>query len=174
MGILLGLGIALCIFVGMAFFIIAFIGGKVFSSEKSPLQIGEAAPGFSLPSLSGQVISLEDLRGKSVLLNFWTSSCQPCIAEMPLLEATSQKHEDLIVIGVNIGDSPAKVENFVAAEHLNFMILLDKDDGVSKDYLLTGFPTSVFINKDGIIQSYIVGELSIKVLEENLALIGID
>ncbi len=172
-GILLGLSIALCLFVGMIFLLISFVTGKTISNAESPLQVGKAAPDFSLLSLNGQEISLEELRGKPILLNFWASWCDPCVAEMSLLEATSQKHEDLLVTGINVGDRPAKVENFVAAEHLTFIILLDNDEKVSKDYIITRFPTSIFIDKNGIIQALIVGELFTAELEENLALIGI-
>ena len=173
-GILLGLGIALCICIGVAFFLTFFIDSEPFSGVESPLKTGEAAPDFSLPSLNEQEIHLEDLRGKPILLNFWASWCDTCVAEMPLLESTAQKYENLLVIGVNVGDTPAKVKNFVSAEHLSFTILLDEDGKISEDYTITGYPTSIFIDKAGIIQFVILGELNAVELAENLALIGIE
>ncbi len=60
------------------------------------------------------------------------------------------------------------------AEHLNFIILLAENEEVSKVYTITGFPTSIFIDEDGIIQSLVLGGLSTEELEENLPLIGIE
>ena len=172
-GILIGLSLTLCLCVGVAFFIVSLVSEKALSSSESSLGAGKDAPDFILPSLNGQDIRLEELSGKAILLNFWASWCYPCEEEMPLLEAASQEYEELLIVGINVGDRRAKVENSVAAEHLTFMILLDEDEKVSQDYIITGFPTSIFIDKDGVIQSLILGELSSEELKANLALIGI-
>ena len=172
-GILAGLTVVLCICLGMFFFVSSFLGGDVHLGTESPIQAGKNAPNFSLVALNGQEINLEDLHGKPILLNFWTAWCHPCQAEMPLLESTSKKYSNLQIVGINVGDSPAKVENYASAEHLSFTILLDEDEEVSKVYTITGFPTSIFIDKEGIIQSLVLGELSTEELEENLAQIGI-
>ncbi len=136
---------------------------------------GSPAPDFSLPSLNGQDINLEELRGKPVLINFWAIWCDPCLVEMPLLEETSQKYSanGLVIIGINQGDSFADVKDFAQEEDLSFPILVDQNESLGRLYSLSGYPTSVFVDRDGIIRALYLGEIPRAQLEANLRLIGI-
>ncbi len=135
---------------------------------------GSPAPDFDLPSLNGENLKLSDLRGKAVLINFWTVWCGPCKEEMPLLESLSKKHsENLIVLAINEGDSATDAEKFLQEENLKIAVLLDENRKIGDEYKLGGYPTSIFIDEEGIIQAIYLGEMSQKELKRNLRLIGI-
>jgi len=145
------------------------------SNEDSDGLVGSSAPDFNLPSLNGKSLSLEELHGKPVLLNFWATWCQPCLAEMPLLDATAQTHlGNLVIVGVNEGDLLADVQSFVKRERLGYPVLLDYDEQVGNLYRLSGYPTSVFIDAEGIIRAIYLGEIPPEQLKKNLRLIGIE
>jgi len=122
---------------------------------------GFLAPEFTLESLSGDQISLSDMRGKVVVLNLWASWCPPCRAEMPALQRVYQENHErgLEVLAVNITaqDNLAAVEAFVQEFNLTFPILLDTSGKVGKAYIMRAFPTTFFIDQEGVIQRVIVG-----------------
>ena len=141
----------------------------------SPIGQGETAPDFNLLSLNGQSFSLEEMRGKPVLINFWATWCYPCKEEMPLLESIYAQHsEDLIVVGINQGEKEPDIKDFIEQEKISFLILLDEKMKVGDLYEVSGYPTSIFIDKNGIIQAVYLGELTTDQLNHNLQLIGID
>lgn len=122
---------------------------------------GFAAPGFTLDLLGGGKVTLADLRGKVVLVNFWTSWCPPCRLEMPAIEKTYRSYKDLgfVVIGVNLTaqDSEKDAANFIEEIGVTFPIALDRNNAVGNLYLVTALPTSYFIDRKGVIRSVIVG-----------------
>lgn len=122
---------------------------------------GFAAPDFTLDLLGDGQISLSELRGKPVILNVWASWCLPCRAEMPAIEKVYQSYKDvgLVVIGLNTTyqDSEVDAAAFVKEFGLTFSIVLDRDGAVSRRYLVTGLPTTFFIDREGIIRSVVVG-----------------
>lgn len=122
---------------------------------------GFLAPDFTLESLSGDQISLSDMRGKAIVLNLWASWCPPCRAEMPALQRVYQENHDrgLQVLAVNMTaqDSLTDVEAFVQEFNLTFPILLDTSGEVGNAYLMRALPTTFFIDREGVIQRVIVG-----------------
>ena len=124
-------------------------------------RVGFLAPDFSLESLSGDQISLSDMRGKVIVLNLWASWCPPCRAEMPALQRVYQANHErgLEVLAVNMTsqDNIAAVEDFVQEFNLTFPILLDTRGEVGNAYLMRALPTTFFIDQDGVIQRVIVG-----------------
>jgi peroxiredoxin len=122
---------------------------------------GFAAPDFTLDTLDGRQLTLADLRGHPVVLNFWASWCPPCRSEMPSIEKAYQRYKDagLIVIGLNITsqDAEADARAFVEEFGLTFPIVLDRDGSVQIRYQLLGLPSTYFIDQQGIIHSVVVG-----------------
>jgi peroxiredoxin len=122
---------------------------------------GFLAPDFTLESLTGDQISLSDIRGKAIVLNLWASWCPPCRAEMPALQRVYQENHErgLEVLAVNMTaqDTIAALEDFVQEFNLTFPILLDTSGGVGNAYLLRALPTTFFIDREGVIQHVIVG-----------------
>lgn len=134
-----------------------------FAPAQGP-QPGKPAPDFRLPQLDGQAVSLSDYRGHPVLLNFWASWCGPCRYEMPFLQ---QVHEDerwsasgLVILAVDIGESPDTVAQFMAENGLSFAALLDTSQDVALQYNVRNIPTTFLIDADGVIRDIKVGAFS--------------
>jgi len=109
------------------------------------------APGFSLSSRTGDKVSLEQLKGQVVMLNFWASWCGPCRAEMPLLEQMYKRYSPLgfTLIGVNVDAETKDAEKWLAATPVTFPVLFDTKSDVSKLYDVDAMPSSVFIDRKG-------------------------
>jgi thiol-disulfide isomerase/thioredoxin len=111
--------------------------------------------------LDGQAITLSQLVGNPILVNMWASWCMPCKYEMPAVQHVYEDYQDqgFIVLAVNLTkkDMLSSVETFVEEYQLSFPILLDQDGLVEEAYQLQGLPTSFFIDRDGIIQSVVIG-----------------
>lgn len=122
---------------------------------------GFSAPDFTLDLLDSGQITLSDLRGKVVLVNFWASWCPPCRAEMPAIEEVYRSYRDLglEVLGVNTTDqdSQSSAEAFVQENGFTFPVLLDYTGAISAAYNLHGLPSSFFIDREGVIRSVVVG-----------------
>ncbi len=123
---------------------------------------GDLAPDFRLVALEGETVSLRAQRGHRVLINFFTTWCQPCRDEMPGLEAQAQKHasQGWTVLGVDIMEDRAAVAAFRDEFKLTFPLLLDEDANVTLQYLITGTPTSLFIDQDRQVVERHVGYMS--------------
>ena len=117
-------------------------------------EIGRYAPTLALPDLEGRTISLESLRGQVVLLNFWSTLCAPCTAEMPSLNRLSSALRDkgLQVISVAIDSSDKPVREYVRNNAISFTVLLDKDKAVFfDDYAGPSLPATYLLDRNGII-----------------------
>jgi len=134
--------------------------------------VGMPAPDFQFQNPDGQSVSLSDLQGKPVLINFWATWCHPCIYEMPYLQQVYEEWSDkgLMVLAINIGESSAQVEAFMQSHDLSLPVLLDAKQAVAQKYNIWSIPTTFFIDKDGIIQEKIVGAFPSKIaIEEKLS-----
>lgn len=124
-------------------------------------KIGDLAPEINRQSLTGDPIVLSQLKGRPVLVNFWATWCGPCRAEFPALVRAYKKYREqgLVIIGVNIQDdnSDEGVLNFMRNTLVNFPIVRDRDERVGRMYRIRGLPTSVFIDRSGIIRDIVVG-----------------
>ena len=118
---------------------------------------------FQAELLSGSELTLDSLRGRPVVLNFWLTTCTPCIREMPALADLMRLHEDddLVVVGINPGESNQVVTDFIAnfEVDLDFPIVMDRQSEVRKLYSIAVFPMTYFIDRDGVIQYRRIGEL---------------
>ena len=120
-----------------------------------------ATPALKLPDLNGVAWSLEQHRGKVVLVNFWATWCEPCRAEMPSMQALADKFgpEKLVVVGVNYQENEMRIQRFLSnMPVLKFTILLDRDGETARAWTRRIFPTSVLVGPDGRARSVIVGE----------------
>lgn len=145
--------------------LLLLVGGTfAFISTRGDLSLRKtaAAPNITLDSLGGEEISLRQFQGNLVLVNFWATWCPPCQKEIPALEAAFQANKDqgFVILGVNVGESPAVVETFTAARQISYPILLDTEDVWMDRYGSLGLPMSVVIGRDGSILEKHMGELT--------------
>lgn len=135
----------------------------------SPL-IGRPAPAFKLVAIDGQTIGSAGLRGRPVLLHFWASWCQECIAEHPLLLDAKRRYGlDLVIIGVLYQDSVDGARGFLARYgDGGWPNLIDPGEGLAIDYGVTGVPESFFIDAAGVVRYKVVGALTRDVLDAQL------
>lgn len=138
--------------------------------EANPSAIKTKAIDFKLKDLNGKELSLSDLKGKKVFLNFWATWCPPCKAEMPEIEKLYQetKDSDLVIVAVEIGEPLDTVKPFIDKNKYNFKVLLDPDQSVASKYGIASIPTSYFIDVDGNIVSKIVGGMNIDQMKANI------
>jgi thiol-disulfide isomerase/thioredoxin len=139
---------------------------------------------FSLVSFDGGRISEETLRGHPAVVNLWASWCAPCKREMPLLERVYRKYRSsgLIVLGVNVNDSPSDARSFVRAIGVTYPVARDVSGRLSDRIGLFGLPETAFVKRDGTLLSLPpgshrtardgtvwLGELDAKFLEKQIA-----
>ncbi|MEK7702544.1 MAG: TlpA disulfide reductase family protein [Nitrospirota bacterium] len=129
-------------------------------SDKMGVEVGQKAPLFRLETLRGGAFNLEGLEGKVVLVNFWATWCGPCKEEMPSMQTLyrSFKREDFEILAVSIDiDGVAAVRDFVGKFGFTFPILLDTKLTVNEMYQIRVVPTSVLIDRNGIVREHILG-----------------
>lgn len=136
-------------------FLIAIGITDLHAKEKIP------APDFSLITLEGNKVSLKDLKGKYIFLNFWATWCGPCIYEMPSMEKLYQKlktKKKFVMLAVSIDKGGHElVKRFVRENKLTFTILLDKDSEIAAAYGVMGIPSTYLIDPQGFIINRAVG-----------------
>lgn len=112
---------------------------------------GANAPAFQLASMNGKPLSLGELKGQVVLINFWASWCGPCRQEMPILEQLYHSYQaaGFTLVGVNVEPNANDAQKFLKGTPVSFPILFDPDSKVSKLYEVTGMPSTVILDRNG-------------------------
>jgi peroxiredoxin len=107
-----------------------------------------------LPSRTGEQISLADLKGQVVMVNFWATWCAPCRQEMPHLEALYQRYSPLgfTLLGVNVEEDPSGAEAWLGETPVSFPILFDTQNSVTALYDVIAMPSTVLIDREGNIR----------------------
>jgi thiol-disulfide isomerase/thioredoxin len=110
-----------------------------------------AAPAFDLPTRAGGRISLQDLRGQVVMINFWASWCGPCRDEFPVLDQMYRKYGPMgfRLVAVNVESDPTDAERFLAKVPVSFPIAYDHDNVVSGKYGVSAMPTTLILDRKG-------------------------
>jgi thiol-disulfide isomerase/thioredoxin len=120
-----------------------------------------AAPKLELKDRSGRHWSLEALRGRVVVLNFWASWCEPCRKEMPSLAQLARQHpsDAMVVLTVNYKDADPAIDAFLAPLHVDLPVLLDRDGSAASAWTPRVFPTTVLIDKQGRPRRLVLGDV---------------
>lgn len=154
------IAIALLVVVG-AFFTARAVKDKMF-----PVASGAAAPNFTAFTLDSvpKARTLQDYKGDVVMVNIWATWCQPCIVEMPSIEALYQSYRDkgLKVVAVSIDDagSEENIRQFVQYKGLTFDVLHDPEGDIQDIYQTTGVPETLIIARDGTIRKKMTGAVN--------------
>ncbi|MDI3547334.1 MAG: hypothetical protein PWR10_986 [Halanaerobiales bacterium] len=122
--------------------------------------VGQKAPDFTLKTLKGESVSLSNLKGKKVFLNFWASWCPPCRSEMPAIQKLYSNHDDIAVLGINLREEKGTVAEFMMLNGYTFPVVLDLNAEVATKYLVRGIPTTYILNKEGVIMAKHTGPLT--------------
>jgi thiol-disulfide isomerase/thioredoxin len=133
------------------------VAGAVVLDDPEPVDV------FSLEPLGGgEEVSLADFRGKTVVLNFWSTWCQPCIREIPILmQASREFDEDTIMIGVNTLDEKDDAIALMEEFGINYIVLNDnsrREGAVAVEFGVVGVPETYIINPEGELVAYRRGD----------------
>src|SRR5258708_1713785 len=122
--------------------------------------VGKPAPELAVTDLKGEVVTLSALKGKTVLLDFWATWCQPCRADGPSLEKLYRKYgdKDLVIVGVSVSEDRAVVEKFLGQFPHSFPIVLTSENDLPRPYQISVFPTYIVINRDGELTAAVEGD----------------
>ena len=110
-------------------------------------------------SEKGIQLNIEKLKGKATLINFWSTNCEPCIEEMPLLNQLKKDLNDKVnFIGITFS-TKEKVENFLTKHEFSFNFITDVEYKLFEKNKITRYPMTFILDKDGILQ-YVIGKLN--------------
>ncbi len=133
---------------------------------------GKMAPTFTLPVAANgkgaaagagagavEQMSLGDLKGHPVILDFWASWCGPCAMEAPVLDRLARRYESkgLVVVGVNASDPAGVIKQYATQKGLSYPMLLDAGNDVFESYGVKSMPSLVVLDKEGKVMAYLVG-----------------
>jgi peroxiredoxin/outer membrane lipoprotein-sorting protein len=121
--------------------------------------VGKPAPDFSLPALDGKTVTLAELKGSVVILDFWASWCGPCVAGLPQIDGIyrTKMNDGLKAYAVNMREEKSTVQDFVSRTGLSIPVLLNQSDDIGDRYGVEGIPETVVIGKDGVVKKVFVG-----------------
>jgi len=179
-GLLFGLGLGLILFYGIpawptgSLALLVTPGGPTTTPAPAPVA-GAPAPDFTLKDLSGKPVTLSNLKGQVVLINFWATWCGPCLVEMPLIQRRYKalKDQGFTVLAVNFDEPIADVSAFARSLNLTFTVLLDPGGVIDDLYHMRGYPSSFIVDRSGMIKQVHIGLLDEKQLDGYLAGLGL-
>ena len=153
----------------------ATVNASVLSgADNQPVapELGALAPPFKLSTTSGAAISLSDLHGTPIVLNFWATWCGPCLAETPMIQAAYDAHHaaGLLVIAVDSSEPLQDVLAWKSRFALTYDIVID-NGSLADLYQLRGLPTTFFIGRDGVIQQIVYGSLTDQSLDSAISVL---
>ena len=133
---------------------LAALAALTLAGTAAAVTVQDAAPDFTLKSLEGTNLRLEEYRGQVVLINFWASWCGPCRQEMPLLDRLHQRYVDtgFAVLGVNVEGEEAPARELIDKIPVTFPVLIDEGQLVSELYKLEAMPSTVVVDRDGVVR----------------------
>jgi thiol-disulfide isomerase/thioredoxin len=168
-----GFALPVLLFIGMLLTMNRFVDVEIYIP-------GDTVPNDKVTDLYGEPASFADFVGKGLVVNFWATWCPPCRREMPLLEEVYNKYKsrNITVIGVSVDNSRDAIKNYVESVSVTYPIWEDSvirsnnlpgGTSLSSMFGVVGFPTTFFIDANGVIQSSYVGELNLAILNKRIS-----
>ena len=158
----------------IAIVIIMVIAGYLYTVPSSPkmsrsavtgVKVGQTLAPFALDRLDGTKVSVGQ-SGKVTVLNFWTTWCPPCRDEMPELEKFAKNNQQKVdFYAINIQESAEKISDFMDKNKFTMPVLLDTDGAVGKKFQITAIPTTIIVNKHGVVKYRKSGGMTMNELE---------
>lgn len=129
--------------------------GRRFGAP-APVDVGRPAPSYGAVAMNGDSVTLQQLRGKPVLLNVWATWCHPCRDEIPVLQALYDRYRDrgLELIGVSVDASGTEdvIREFAERYRMSYPIWRDPAETVSSRFLVVGVPATFLIDRAGVLR----------------------
>ena len=147
---------ALAAWIGI-FALLALLAFGMLRNQEGPVTVGETVPNFTLTTFEGEQISLEELKDKVVVLNFWASWCKPCEAEAADLEAAWRIYEprgDVVFLGVDYVDTETEAAVYLEKFDITYPNGPDLRTKISQAFRIRGVPETYIIGKDGKLAAF--------------------
>lgn len=149
-----------------------FAAGVIGAALRPRIEPGEPAPGFDLPTLGGERLSLDDLRGRVVLIDFFSLHCVGCVGATPRHNRLSARFDaaGLAVVGVNLDprEERAEVARYVAERPVEYPVALDPDGAVADAYGVGSLPAEILVDAQGRVRSRHQGLTSERAMTEEI------
>jgi len=137
------------------------------SSYVDEFGVGKPAPNFQLETPEGELVELAKFKGKVVVLDFFATWCEPCVAEVKHLKEIYKEFKDsIVIISIDIREDPKRVLDFMKSHGIEWIVVIDKDGKVASKYKVTAIPTIVVIDKEGKVALFRIGLMGSKQLRE--------
>lgn len=155
--------------VGLVVALLALLGWGLRARAGGPVEEG-MAPDFSLTTFEGETITLSELRGQVVVINFWASWCVPCRQEAAYLEATWRKYKDkgVVFIGVDYVDAEPNALAYIDEFDITYPNGPDAAQKIARAYQIKGVPETFYVDQAGQLRGVHIGPLSPPALEEKI------
>jgi len=136
--------------------------------------VGKPAPELQVTDIQGNPVSLSNLKGKTVMLDFWTTWCPPCQNDSPAIEKLNQRYggKDLMIIGISIDEDRETVEKYLKKHPHSFPVVLSSENSLPRPYQIRVFPTYLVIGADGTLISAEEGDQGFGKLRKTLEKAG--
>jgi thiol-disulfide isomerase/thioredoxin len=167
----LGAGLLLGVILAAVVLFAAAPGGAL---SGPPPATGKPIPEFSLNSLQGTPVRLVDFQGQPMVINFWATWCAPCREEMPLFDRMSRALQGKVVfLAINDNEDLKVVSMFAQTNGISFPILLDPGGTITSRFYVQSYPTTFFIDSEGILRAQHIGQLDEKLMGRYLEAAGL-
>jgi len=137
------------------------------NDSDNELVVGKMIPNYELTTLEGDTVSLHDYDGKILILNFWATWWPYCNQEMPDLEKVNQM-DDVQVLAIDVREPKKVVQDYQDEHGYDLTMILDEDGELADEFFVASFPTTYFVDEEGILLGSVPGMLTYEVLEELL------
>lgn len=154
---------------GLVLGILALMAWRLFVVNSGQRDSG-MAPDFSITGFGGEQITLSELRGQVVIINFWASWCPPCREEAAYLEATWRRYkdQDVFFIGVDYVDTEEKALAYIEEFDITYFNGPDRGTRISQEYRMDGVPETYYIARNGELRGIKIGPLAASELDQKI------
>ena len=131
--------------------------------------LGKPAPRLVAKTLDGRPVNSSDAKDKVVVLDFWATWCEPCLAAVPVIkDVTKSYRDDVVFYAVNVGEEAKTIKRFVDENEWDLAVLVDPDESIAEAFRADALPQTVIIGADGVIESVHVGFAGVEGLRQRL------